>query len=84
MAIQDAPGAEASGDAGHAGDSFVCVRVSRAAAMLDIGKTKLYELVGNGDLEAIRIGRRTLILQTSIDMLISRLRERARNGRCNG
>ena len=43
-------------------------------AMLDIGKTKLYELVGSGDLEAIRIGRRTLILQASIDALINRLR----------
>ena len=43
-------------------------------ASFDIGKTKLYELVGSGDLEAIRIGRRTLILQTSIDALINRLR----------
>ncbi len=53
-------------------------------AMLDIGKTKLYELVGTGDLEAIRIGRRTLILRSSIEALIDRLRERARNGRRNG
>lgn len=72
------------GDTDRTGDSPICVRVTRAMAMLDIGKTKLYELVGNGDLEAIRIGRRTLILQTSIDMLIGRLRERARDGRRNG
>lgn len=52
----------------------MCVRVARAAAMLGIGKTKLYELVGSGELETIRIGRRTLVLQSSIDALVSRLR----------
>lgn len=32
----------------------ICVRVSRAMAMLDIGKTKLYELIEAGELETIR------------------------------
>src|SRR3546814_4233798 len=40
----------------------ICVRVDRAMQMLDIGKTKLYELIAQGDLEAIRIGRRTLVI----------------------
>jgi hypothetical protein len=83
MTIHNGRDSESRGDLGRAGDSPICVRVTRAMAMLDIGKTKLYELVGNGDLEAIRIGRRTLILQTSIDMLIGRLRERGRDGRRN-
>lgn len=52
----------------------ICVRVDRAIRMLDIGKTKLYELIAEGELETIRIGRRTLIMQTSIDALIQRLR----------
>jgi excisionase family DNA binding protein len=56
----------------------VCVRVDRAVRMLDIGKTKLYELIGNGELDAIRIGRRTLIMQDSIDALLERLRSRNR------
>lgn len=59
---------KASGPAG------ICVRVARAMSMLDIGKTKLYELVSEGELETIRIGRRTLILQASIDALVARLR----------
>jgi len=42
--------------------------------MLGIGKTKLYELIAEGELETIRIGRRTLIMQASIDALIQRLR----------
>lgn len=74
MKINNAQGAEACVDTHRARDSPICVRVPRAMAMLDIGKTKLYELVGSGDLEAIRIGRRTLILQASIDALINRLR----------
>lgn len=52
----------------------ICVRVDRAIRILDIGKTKLYELIAVGELEAIRIGRRTLIMQASIDALIQRLR----------
>jgi len=56
----------------------VCVRIDRAMRMLDIGKTKLYELIADGELETIRIGRRTLIMQQSIDDLIERLRSRNR------
>lgn len=52
----------------------ICVRVDRAIRILDIGKTKLYDLIAAGELEAIRIGRRTLIMQASIDALIQRLR----------
>ena len=42
--------------------------------MLDIGKTKLYELIAAGELETIHIGRRTLVLQASIEALVERLR----------
>lgn len=52
----------------------LCVRVDHAIRMLGIGKTKLYELIGAGELEMIRIGRRTLIVQASIDSLVERLR----------
>jgi excisionase family DNA binding protein len=52
----------------------ICVRVDRALSDLNIGKTKLYELLASGELEAIRIGRRTLVLQASIDSLVERLR----------
>jgi excisionase family DNA binding protein len=54
--------------------SPLCVRVDQAVRLLGIGKTKLYELIGAGELETIRIGRRTLIVQASIDSLVERLR----------
>ena len=81
MKIHNGLKAESLGDTDPNAASPICVRVSRAMAMLDIGKTKLYELVSTGDLEAIRIGRRTLILWASIDTLIGRLRERSKEGR---
>lgn len=56
------------------GTSALCVRVDRASRLLDIGKTKLYELIAEGELEAIHIGRRTLVMQDSIDALLKRLR----------
>ncbi len=52
----------------------LCVRVDQAMRLLDIGKTKLYELLASGDLEAIRIGRRTLVMRDSIDDFVLRLR----------
>jgi excisionase family DNA binding protein len=53
----------------------VALTVRSALAVLGIGKTKLYELLASGELEAIRIGRRTLILQASIEAFIERLHE---------
>lgn len=62
-------------------EARVCVRVDRAMQMLDIGKTKLYELIATGELETVHIGRRTLVLRTSIDELIQRLRHENPDGR---
>ncbi|WP_433908765.1 helix-turn-helix domain-containing protein [Sphingomonas yabuuchiae] len=41
-----------------------------AARSLGIGKTKLYELIGQGKLKTIKIGRRTLIKADSIRTLV--------------
>jgi hypothetical protein len=48
--------------------------------MLDIGKTKLYELIAAGELETIHIGRRTLVLHASIDGFVRRLRRENAEG----
>lgn len=55
----------------------IALTVASAVSVLGIGKTKLYELLASGDLEAIRLGRRTLILQVSIEALVERLRGKA-------
>ena len=52
----------------------LCVRVATAMRMLGIGKTKIYELIASGDLEIIRLGRRTLVVRASIVALFERLR----------
>lgn len=55
--------------------AVLCVRVDNAMRILGIGRTKLYELIATGELETIHIGRRTLVLQASIEAMIQRLRE---------
>jgi excisionase family DNA binding protein len=39
--------------------------------VIGIGRTKLYELIGRGDLQTVKIGRRTLVKSTSIEALIN-------------
>jgi excisionase family DNA binding protein len=57
------------------GESKVlAVRVSRAMEVLGIGKTKLYDLIADGELETVKVGRRTLIVQASIDAFFERIR----------
>ena len=73
-AVTPENGIDRSGAAASATDP--CIRIDRAMRMLDIGKTKLYELIAAGELETIHIGRRTLVLRSSIDELIERLRSR--------
>jgi len=69
-AHEDRPGPHQSTSHGA-----ICVTIDRAINMLGIGRTKLYELIAAGELETIHIGRRTLVLQESIDALIRRLRQ---------
>ncbi|CAH0356631.1 helix-turn-helix domain-containing protein [Sphingobium sp. CECT 9361] len=37
-----------------------------------IGRTKAYEILGAGELEIVRLGRRTLITKRSVEALIER------------
>lgn len=53
------------------------VTVASATSALGIGTTKLYELIKSGDLEKIKIGRRSLITVSSINRLVANA-----EGRC--
>lgn len=44
--------------------------VNCAAQTLGLGRTKIYELINAGKLEAVKIGRRRLIKTASIQRLI--------------
>ena len=49
------------------------VSIKEGAAELNLGRTKIYELIGNGELETVKIGRRHLIVHASIGRLVDRL-----------
>jgi excisionase family DNA binding protein len=51
----------------------VTVTVAGAKKALGIGTTKIYELIGAGQLRTVKIGRRTLIRTESIHALIDDL-----------
>ena len=44
----------------------LCVRINVAARMIGIGRTKLYELIVNGEVEAIKVGKATLVTTASL------------------
>jgi excisionase family DNA binding protein len=48
-----------------------------AARVLGIGKSKLYELVKQGEIETIKIGSRTLVLHDQLAAFVDRQREAA-------
>ncbi|WP_324827925.1 helix-turn-helix domain-containing protein [Qipengyuania zhejiangensis] len=52
----------------------ICVRVNDAARMIGVGRTKLYELIANGELEAVKIGKATRITTSSLHRLVERHR----------
>ena len=49
--------------------------VDEAAAVLSIGRTALYGLVGSGTLRSVRVGRRRLIAASAITDLTAQSRE---------
>jgi excisionase family DNA binding protein len=52
----------------------LCVRVNVAARMIGIGRTKFYELIGNGEVEVLKVGNATLITTASLLAFIERQR----------
>lgn len=49
------------------------VSIGEAVRLFGIGRTKLYELIQNGDIEAFKLGRRTLVRAESARAFIDRL-----------
>lgn len=55
----------------------ITVSVEGARRALGLGVTKIYELIGEGKLRTIKIGRRTLITTESIRCLVENAGEKA-------
>ena len=47
------------------------IRVKDAVATTGVCKTKLYELIGDGTLKTVKVGRARLILRSSLDPLLT-------------
>jgi excisionase family DNA binding protein len=44
----------------------ICVKVNEAARMIGVGRTKLYELIASGEIEAVKLGKSTRITTASL------------------
>lgn len=53
----------------------ICVRVNDAANMIGVGRTKLYEMIAKGEVEAVKLGKATRITTASLHDLVRRRRE---------
>lgn len=47
--------------------------ISETVRWSGIGRTKLYELIGNREIRAIKLGARTLVLTESVEQFLERL-----------
>lgn len=52
----------------------ITVRIPDACRMIGFGRSKLYELIADGQVEVIKLGTVTLIPVASLKVLIDRLR----------
>lgn len=50
----------------------ITVRIPEAIRLTGIGRSKLYELIGSGEVEMVKIGNCTLIPMASLHTLIER------------
>lgn len=57
------------------------VRITVAAALLGIGRTKLYELIGAGEIELIKVGKVSLIPMRALEDFVDRHAQSAAAGR---
>lgn len=53
----------------------ITLTISQACNMLNLGKTKLYELINAGKIPAKKINRKTLVLRSDLDAFLSNLEE---------
>ncbi|MEZ5842761.1 MAG: helix-turn-helix domain-containing protein [Hyphomicrobiaceae bacterium] len=52
-------------------DRPIATSVNDTCRLLGIGRTLVYQLLGSGALQSVRIGRRRLVLVASIDALLA-------------
>lgn len=58
------------GDTGAAAIRPLCVTIDETADMLSIGRTAVYQLIADGEIEAIKLGKSTRVTIASLDRLL--------------
>ena len=51
----------------------ISLSIEEVCSMTGLGRTKIYEAIGNGDLHAKKWGKRTLILKADLDIFLAAL-----------
>lgn len=59
-------------DDDHVEPPVIAVRIKRAAGLLGISRSKLYELIRDGELSKVKVGQSTLVPYASLVRLIER------------
>ena len=52
----------------------ICVRGNDAARMIGVGRTKLYELIADGEVDTVKLGKSTRVITASLHRLVMRQR----------
>jgi excisionase family DNA binding protein len=55
--------------------SKYALSIKAACSVLSVGKTKIYDLIGKGELRAVHLGGRTVITSDEIDRFLASLRQ---------
>ena len=53
----------------------ICVKINDAAHMIGVCRTKLYELIASGEIQAVKIGKATRITTASLQELVRQQHE---------
>ena len=63
--------AEAQNSTGYILEKPLTVTVKRTCKLLGLGNTTIWDLIGQNKLKTIRVGRRRLVLYSSIESLLA-------------
>jgi excisionase family DNA binding protein len=62
-------------DLGQSEPDAITVRIPTALKMIGLGRSKFYELVQEGEIELIKVGRTSLVLVESLHTFVARHRQ---------
>ena len=60
--------------------STLLLSVEQTAIVLGLGRTRTYELVMSGRISSIKVGRRRLVVQSSLDAFVTNLLDQQSKG----